>query len=254
VAVIVGCGAIGSFVAIELARAGLRTLHLIDGDTLNNDNSVRWPLGRWFWGLPKVQALYWFLEMNYPWAEVHAYCNNVGATSTDVDSLKSANENPLVQLRGLIENADVIIDCTASREVQMALAFECRELKRPFIVTNATEGAIGGIVARFLPGTDACFNCLLHAWSNGEIEEPPFDESTNVVPVGCNMPTFTGGAFDLEELSLEVVRSAIGILADEYYDKGEWDVATLSFRDDGKRILPQWSGRDIPVSAACTGH
>ena len=51
-------------------------------------------------------------------------------------------------------------------------------------------------------------------------------------PVGCNAPTFTGGGFDLQEISLEIVRTAVGLLSDGKYDPGAWAVAVLTLKND----------------------
>src|SRR3546814_19686943 len=67
---LIGCGAIGSFVACELARAGVGGLDLLDKDVLEPGNSVRWPLGRSHWGLSKVVALKHHLSQEYPWTTV----------------------------------------------------------------------------------------------------------------------------------------------------------------------------------------
>lgn len=42
---VVGCGAIGSFVGLELARAGVGEIAFLDYDTVQPGNSLRWPLG-----------------------------------------------------------------------------------------------------------------------------------------------------------------------------------------------------------------
>ena len=55
--VLVGAGAIGSFVAVELARIGVRQLDIVEGDALEPGNSVRWALGASHWGLRKAEAL-----------------------------------------------------------------------------------------------------------------------------------------------------------------------------------------------------
>src|SRR3546814_19559883 len=50
---LIGCGAIGRFVACEHARAGVGSLYLLDKDVLEPGNSVRWTLGHSHWGLTK---------------------------------------------------------------------------------------------------------------------------------------------------------------------------------------------------------
>ena len=68
-----GCGAIGSFVAVELARAGVGSLDLFDQDVVQPGISLRWPLGRTAWGIKKSVALYEFILQNYPWTNISAY-------------------------------------------------------------------------------------------------------------------------------------------------------------------------------------
>jgi ThiF family protein len=54
---IVGAGAVGGFVAEELARLGFSPLRLVDPDVLEVENLVRHPLGAPALGLPKAPAL-----------------------------------------------------------------------------------------------------------------------------------------------------------------------------------------------------
>lgn len=75
-----------------------------------------------------------------------------------------------------------------------------------------------------------------------------------VVPVGCNAPTFTGGGFDLQEISLEIVRAAVGLLSEGSYDPGGWTVAVLTLKnEDGSGMLPRWEGHSCPPHPRCRG-
>ena len=67
---VVGTGAIGAPVAIELARNGCGALHLIENDLVEPGNTVRWPLGASAWARPKLQVLKDFLGREYPSTEV----------------------------------------------------------------------------------------------------------------------------------------------------------------------------------------
>lgn len=55
-----------------------------------------------------------------------------------------------------------------------------------------------------------------------------------MIPVGCNAPTFTAGGFDQQEVSLEIVRMAVGLLSDGDYDPGAWTMAVLSLKKRGR--------------------
>lgn len=248
---LLGCGGIGSFVATELARAGLSKLQLVDFDVLEPGNTVRWPLGRPFWGLEKVSALFWFLKANYPWTEVTPWQFRIGETVTDLAQLKELPANPRDQLQKLIGEVDLVVDTTASDECQLAVAALCRDLGKPLVTGYATEGLAGGIVARFRPDRAGCFLCLQHHWSEGTIPLPPIDAHGSIVPLGCNKPTFTGGAFDLQEISLEVVRSAIGLLAPDVRDPGDWDWSSVALVSGDARCLPTWDHGRIEARPDC---
>ena len=84
-ALLIGCGAIGSFVALELARAGLAHLTLIDMDSVEPGNYVRWPFGRPLWGYLKAPALAAVINQNYPWTRAAGSSATVGAAVSDPD-------------------------------------------------------------------------------------------------------------------------------------------------------------------------
>lgn len=154
----------------------------------------------------------------------------------------------------LLRQADVVVDASASTEMQLALAHYCKRIGVPYVVGYATQGVAGGVVARFLPDGEGCFVCLNEHWKDGRIPQPREDESGVVIPVGCNAPTFTGGGFDLQEVSLEIVRTAVGLLSDGKYDPGAWSVAVLTLRnEDGSRTLPRWEAHPCPPHSKCCG-
>lgn len=250
-ALLIGCGGIGGFAALELARAGIGNLHVVDFDILEPGNSVRWPLGRPFWGFDKAAALFWFIKTNYPWTEVTGWRLRVGETIGAPNQVSLLKDNQREQLQKLVVEADIVIDTSASDECQFAIAALCRDLGRPLVVGYATEGVAGGIVARFRPERPGCFVCLHNHWSEGTIPLPPIDTNGSLVPLGCNEPTFTGGAFDLQEVSLEVVRSAVGLLAPDDRDPGDWDWSSLDLRNGELRILPTWQYGMIAPRTGC---
>ena len=251
VALVIGCGAIGSFVAMELARAGFREITLVDPDILEPGNYVRWAAGRPFWGIYKAEGLAALIRQNYPWTVTNAATVRIGAAASDVDKLKGMTENPFTALRDLVRSADVVIDTSAATECQRAMAFLCRRERTALVIGNATPGAVGGMVAQFRADAEACFNCAQEQWVEAGLPNPPEDKDGMLVPVGCNMETFTGGSYDLQEVSLQVVRSAIGMVAPEIFDAGKWDVAALSLFEDGKRVLPSWRTGIVEPRLSC---
>jgi hypothetical protein len=67
---ILGCGAVGSFVADTLACSGIGRLTLVDSDEYSEDNVFRHVLPPHFIGSPKVVGLKIFLESRYPALQV----------------------------------------------------------------------------------------------------------------------------------------------------------------------------------------
>lgn len=253
-AVVAGAGAIGSFAGLELARAGVGEVTFLDFDTVQPGNSLRWPLGRSAWGRGKGSALANFIAENYPWTKAKFMPARLGETVTDAAALPNDRVHVLAPMFDLLREADVVIDASASTEVQLALSHYCKRLGVPYVIGYATHGVAGGLVARFLPGDEGCFVCLNEHWKDGLIPQPREDEAGIVIPVGCNAPTFTGGGFDLQEVSLEIVRTAVGLLSDGNYDPGAWPVAVLTLKnEDGSRTLPRWEAHPCPPHPKCCG-
>lgn len=101
--VIIGLGAIGSAIAEMLIRGGLENIVLIDGDTVEAENLTRHTLTLNEEGMNKATAIASRLNSASPQASV---------SSIDI------NLNPRnSQCREAIEQADLVIDCTANYEV-----------------------------------------------------------------------------------------------------------------------------------------
>ncbi|MES1944478.1 hypothetical protein PC39_10192 [Salinisphaera sp. PC39] len=243
--VIVGVGAVGAPLAVELARNGCRTLHLIESDIVEPGNSVRWPLGASCWGLPKAQALKQFLVSEYPATSVEIHPWQLGLP----DPAVGCGQGP--DLDDLLTITDLVIDASASHGVVSYLAQRCRAHDRPLISLFAMPNVHGGAVVRHTP-TGGCPNCLLCAWHDQEIEPPPgYREDDSLrQPPGCAERTFMGASFDLQELSLQTARLALETL--EQGSAGNSLVQTLSLVDqDGRRAPPSWHVVDLPRHPSC---
>lgn len=251
-ALLIGCGAIGGFVGMELARAGFGEVIAYDHDNLEPGNYIRWPFGRMLWGLPKSFALALMINQQFPWTKADHRIGKVGAASSDlVIARKAKGQNPYNELAALIENADLVLDATASRECQQALAYLCREASTPLVIGYGTYGAAGGVVAQFPADAPACFNCALQDWEGSGLPSPAVDEEGKLLPVGCNAETFTGGSYDLQEVSLQMVRSALSLVAPDEFGTSDRHVAVLSHKVDGKRVLPRWETGQIRAALPC---
>jgi len=144
-AAVVGCGALGSFHADALARAGVGRLRIIDRDYIELSNLQR----QWLFdesdaddGLPKAVAA----------ARRLARVNSGVAVEPVVADLTPAN------IEDLLSGADVILDGTDN--------FETRYLINDFAVSKSIPwiygGAVGsyGIAMPVAPGSTACLKCI----------------------------------------------------------------------------------------------
>ncbi|MBU2177714.1 MAG: hypothetical protein KJ556_21690, partial [Gammaproteobacteria bacterium] len=104
---------------------------------------------------------------------------------------------------------------------------------------------------RFDVDGSACRGCLGEHWTDGTLPEPVEDPAGVLTPVGCNQPTFTGGAFDLQEVSMEMVRTALGVLVPDLYPRGGGGLGVVDLEINGRRATPRWTVSDIPSHPRC---
>ena len=147
---LVGCGALGSVVAMALVRAGIGRIRIIDRDVPEASNLPRQVLfdeADVAAGLPKAVA-----------AARHLERINSACTIEPVVADLTASSVPR-----LLGGVDVIVDGTDNFEARFLInEFACRE-GIPWV----HGGAIGaeGRVLSVMPGTSACLRCL--------VPEPP---------------------------------------------------------------------------------
>lgn len=110
---VLGCGALGSKLALHLARAGWTRLLLVDGDFLSSHNLVRHGLLASRVGCNKAEALTEEIKSLYPTSESR---NNALAFG------RSAFDLMIPDKIEVLQNAGMIIDCTASSAMGETLA------------------------------------------------------------------------------------------------------------------------------------
>lgn len=142
---IIGCGALGSFQAAALARAGVGSLRLIDRDYLEVSNLPR----QWLYeeadaqeGLPKAVAA----------AQRLARINSDISVTPVVADLTPANAAEL------LDGVDLLLDGADN--------FETRYLVNDYSVRHSVPWVYGAAVASYglvmpvLPGTGPCLRCV----------------------------------------------------------------------------------------------
>jgi hypothetical protein len=249
---IVGLGSLGSPLALQLARAGVGVLHLIDCDHLQVGNTIRWALGWGSAGLSKGLALQTHILNNYPYTQVHAYDVRIGEPAHVDENILSDYDH----VRMMSEQVDLIIDASASHRVNHFLADLAQELGKPYLWLTTTHGASGGVVGRIIPGkTDGCWHCFQHRLADGSIRLPADTGGEEIQPGGCSQPTFIGAGVDSDEIALLAARLTIATLSrgePNGYPDFSWDVSVADLQRAGQSIVPDWTPYTLETSTACT--
>lgn len=250
---VVGCGAIGSVLVDQLARAGVGRFLLVDRDMLEPGNLVRHAGTLRATGLNKAVAMAHHIRTVNPHAEVGAYSLAVGFPVLDVDGRLGGQ-----LLAELVAGVDLVIDASAEVGVQEITADMARTLNKPWLMLSATDGAAGGTVVVVDPDADWCFACFQWHRAEGTIPFPVELTGGSVQPVGCAEPTFIGAGFDLAEVSLQAARTGIGRLlrgSSNGYAEDGYDAWILTMRTgDGGRVPPQWRGYAVAQHLYCRAH
>ena len=151
-ALIVGCGAVGGHVALELARGGLLRQTLFDPDSFGDENAFRHALGHRYLGENKAEALAKELRLQLPYVEAEGIAENV------VVALASG--------RIKLDQFDLVVAATGNPTIEMFIEAELYQLQqRPRAVYSWIEPlGIGGHAV--LTGSVAgrgCLRCLFTA-------------------------------------------------------------------------------------------
>jgi len=142
---VVGCGSVGSKVAVHLARSGVSQFVLVDGDVLASGNLVRNELDWRAVGLHKASALAARLK------EVRADCS-VTSRTTVMGGQESGGT--ISATMSDIAGCDLIIDATADAVVFNLCAAISRRAEKPMCWAQVFGGGAGGIVVRLRPKID----------------------------------------------------------------------------------------------------
>lgn len=145
-ALIVGCGSVGSQIAMQLASAGIGVLSLVDSDIISIDNLYRHatcvPLHL---NLSKVTALYRDLIDKYPWLKV----------------IPSINTLNFIKNESLLNSFDIIIIAIGSPTQERLFHdfFLKHKIETPCLNTWLEGYGVGGHAILELPETKGCMRC-----------------------------------------------------------------------------------------------
>jgi molybdopterin/thiamine biosynthesis adenylyltransferase len=244
---LVGLGALGAPIALELARAQLGELRILDFDLVETGTTVRWPFGLSAVAAPKAEFFAQVLPREYPFTKVMAFQRMIG-DALQGDRAQGQRETDFEVLDRLLDEVDLVIDASAEIGVQQFIAHLADERGIPQITVSATEGAWGGLIARVIPGASGCWHCLQQSLYDEAITLPPHDEMGTVQPRGCGSRTFTGTSFDLLPIVAQTVRVATTTLIE---GRSGADVFVCSLADASG--APVWVAASLERRGACPG-
>ena len=237
---VIGLGCLGAPSVLELARAGVMRLRLVDYDTVDPATTVRWPMGFGIAGQKKVHILHEIIRRDYPYTEAEPFDLKIGQVRCPEDGPTSQQS----VLEGILSGADLIYDSTAELGVQHLLTDYAWCKGITYVGVSGTLGGWGGKVFRIQPCPDkGCWFCYRMQCDAGDIPEPPSapNDQGKVQPTGCADPTFTGAGFDMLQVAIAGVRMAVSTLCEGVagaYPSASWDAVHLRLRaDDGSLIV-----------------
>ena len=207
-----GCGALGGYVALHLARAEAAKLVLYDSGIVTPGILVRQPFDDSDIGRPKAEALA---------DKLRAIRSNTRALKVEVvasDVLASALDND-----DWSSGADIIFDCTAARSVQTKFEKVRKEngqvhtaVVSMIISREATFGLTviatpdhtGGVADVYRRAKiDVCQDRSLHHFADA-FYPTLSDENLFQPEPGCSSPTFIGSSADVSVLSAQMLNVA----------------------------------------------
>ncbi len=201
---IVGCGSVGSHIAINLAKAGIGIIGLVDDDLIKLENLQRFALGFQYSAQKKVEALNHYITKNYLNTSVISYDKKLEEHLELGDDAK-------------LELFDLFISATGDPTINFVLNQKARELNKPLIVGWNEPLGIGGHALLSIPPEQGCYKCLyedLHNKASFASKDQP--KPFHLKHLGCGEVYTPYSAMDSIRTSELVTRLATGYLSGKY--------------------------------------
>jgi molybdopterin/thiamine biosynthesis adenylyltransferase len=206
---LVGCGAVGGYVALALAQAGIMHLTLVDPDILQPENTFRHVLGKKTLSQPKVTALKEEIESKYPYLSV----------TTHQKYIQEAIRDGLIDLSSF----DLAIFATGNPTVELYInrLLHFTQPKSPITVFTWLEPlGIGGHALLTRPDKPGCLQCL---FTSATATDTPlhnksafaaYGQSFGKDDLGCGSLYTPYSALDAQKTAEFAVRLALDALTE----------------------------------------
>lgn len=139
---VIGCGSMGSKIAVSLARSGVKRFVIVDEEILNPDNLVRNDLDARAVGMHKTNAVAARLQEVNSNADVVMWRIELGGQESAASTDSALTD---------VAACDLIIDATANSQVFNLCSAVARREHKPMVWGEVFAGGIGGLIARARP-------------------------------------------------------------------------------------------------------
>jgi molybdopterin/thiamine biosynthesis adenylyltransferase len=199
----IGCGSLGSKIAVMLARAGVDKFFLVDDDLLLPDNFVRHDLDWRDVGTHKADSVASRIQLVNPAAECKVRKYRLGGQES------SGGTESLIES---LADCDLMIDATAEPAVFNYLCAAVAIGKKALLWAEVFGGGFGGLIARHRPGTEpspASMRSIIENWCAERGQ--PMARPANRYGGGPNEPSIADDA-DVTVIAAHAARMAIDLL------------------------------------------
>lgn len=245
---VVGLGSLGAPVAVELLRAQVGELRVLDFDVVEAGNLVRWTHGLSAVGYRKTSVIGSWAVSEFPFTSVVGFDLRIGGIPGPSRAASNGEFGEAEGLSRFLDGLDVVVDASGELGVQHLIATVAREQSVGQVFAWGTEGGWGGAVASLFPDSGGCWMCLQLAFADGSIELPPAAPDAPFQPRGCTDPTFAAAGFSLTPIVAQAARCTARLLAEE--SASQVHVCSLQ-TEDGELPAPVWTTSVISVHAEC---
>lgn len=200
---VVGCGSLGSKLAVMLARGGVDNFLLVDDDLLLPDNFVRHDLDWRDVGTHKADSVAKRIQL----VNTSATCN--------VRKHRLGGQESSGSIESLIESLseyDLLIDATADASVFNYLSAAATIGKKPLLWAEVFGGGFGGLIARHRPGIEPSPQVIRTTIENWCADRgQPIARPAKRYDGGPDLPSVADDA-DVSVIAAHAARMAIDLL------------------------------------------
>lgn len=200
---VVGCGSLGSKLAVMLARSGVGTFLLVDDDVLLPENLVRNELDWREMGTHKAAAVARNIQLVNPHAQCQTELHRLGGQQSG---------GSLEAVIGGLAGADLIIDATSNGNAFNYICAAVSVGKKPVVWAEVYGGGIGGLIARHRPELEpdpATMRLMIENWCREQGK--PIARGTDYATGGDGPPLIADDP-DVTVIAAHAARLAIDTL------------------------------------------